>query len=133
MFADVDPKSPKKKAPLVLGKVGKFNAQKFENIRVLFESVQIEVETVKDIDGWLKTHAAMILGLASATYQKENLQAIVEDKALIKLIVDALRESMEVLKSLDVTIVPKRNKKLQLFPNFLAGIHFQEITELGIR
>ena len=128
LFADVDPKRPKKKVPLVLGKVNKFSDQKIEKIKALFESATIEVELVDDIDGWLKTHAAMILGLAGAAYKMEyNMKKIAEDKELVKLIVKALRESMNVLKSLGITIVPKRNRYLQLFPDFLLVTIFRKL------
>jgi len=127
-FADADPKRPNKTVPLVLGKVNAFSNQKFEKIKELFESANIKVEAVDDIDSWLKTHAAMILGLASAAYKKENnLKNIVEDKELITLIVNALRESMNVLKSLGVTIVPKRNRNLHLFPGFLLEFIFKKL------
>ncbi|MDB4286054.1 hypothetical protein N9933_02010 [bacterium] len=71
LFSNADPKRPNKKAPIVLGKINAFGNQKFEKIEKLFESANIKVEVVDDIDGWLKTHAAMILGLASAAYKKE--------------------------------------------------------------
>jgi len=128
LFADADPKKPNKKVPIVLGKVNAFSNQKFEKTKELFESASIKVEAVDDIDGWLKTHAAMILGLAGATYKKENnLKNIAEDKELIKLIVNALRESMNVLKSLGVTIIPKRNRNLHFFPGFLLESIFRKL------
>ena len=128
LFADTDPKKPNKKVPIVLGKVNAFSNQKFEKIIELFESANIKVEAVDDIDGWLKTHTAMILGLASAAYNKEyNTKDIAEDKELVKLIVKALRESMNVLKSLGVTIVPKRNRNLQFFPDFLLEFIFRKL------
>ena len=127
-FADVDPKRPNKNTPLVLGKVNEFNNEKFKRIVELFESANIKVEVVDDIDGWLKTHAAMILGLAGAAYKKEyNMKSIAEDKELVKLIVQALRESMNVLKSLGVAIVPKRNKYLHFFPDFILEFIFKKL------
>jgi len=127
LFADADPKKPNKKAPIVLGKVNAFSNQKFENIKELFESANIKVEAVDDIDGWLKTHAAMILGLASAAYKRDNMKSVANDKELVKLIVKALRESMNVLKSLGVTIVPKRNRNLHFFPDFLLEFIFRKL------
>ena len=128
LFADADPKKPNKKIPLVLGNVNDFSDQKFEKIKRLFESANIKVDVVDDIDGWLKTHVAMILGLASATYKKENnMKHLAADKELIKLIVKALRESMNVLKSLGVTIVPKRNRYLQFFPDFFLEFIFRKL------
>jgi len=127
-FADANPEKPDNKIPLVLGKVNAFNDQKFEKIKELFKSANIKVEAVDDIDGWLKTHTAMILGLASATYKKEyNTKNIAEDKELVKLIVKALRESMDVLKSLGVTIVPKRNRYLHFFPDFILESVFRKL------
>ena len=128
IYADADPKKPNKKAPLVLGKINSVADKEFDQIVSLFESANIEVEPVDDIDGWLKTHAAMILGLASAAYKNEyDMQSIAEDKELVKMIVKALRESMNVLKSLGVTIVPKRNRYLHLFPNFLLEFIFRKL------
>lgn len=128
IYADADPKRPNKKAPLVLGKVNAFNNQEFNQIKQLFEGANIKVQAEDDIDGWLKTHVAMILGLASAAYKRDNnMKSIANDKELVKLIVKALRESMNVLKSLGVTIVPKRNRKLQFFPDFLLEFVFRKL------
>jgi len=128
LFADADPKKPHKKAPLVLGKMNEFNNHEFDSIKQLFEEANIQVQSEEDMDGWLKTHAGMILGLASASYAKEhNLNRVAEDKELIKQIVKALRESMHVLKSLGVTIVPKRNRILHLLPDFLLESVFRKL------
>ena len=128
IYADADPKKPNKKVPIILGKVNKVDNKEFEKIIALFESADIQVEPVDDIDGWLKTHAAMILGLAGAAYkQKYNMKSIAEDKELVKMIVKALRESMDVLKSLGVTIVPKRNRYLHLFPDFILEYIFRKL------
>lgn len=128
LYTDVNPDRPNKKAPLVLGKVHTSNNQDFIKIKQLFEKANIKVEAVDDIDGWLKTHVAMILGVASATYKKDfSTKNVAEDKELIKLIVKALRESMNVLKSLGVTIIPKRNRYLHLFPGFLLEFIFRKL------
>ena len=128
IYADADPKKPNKKVPLVLGKINDFDNKEFDKILALFESANIKTEPVDDVDGWLKTHAAMILGLASAAYKNEyNMKSIAEDKELVKQIVKALRESMNVLKSLNVTIVPKRNRYLHLFPGFLLEFIFRKL------
>ena len=72
----------------------------------------------------------MILGLASAAYKTDyNLKSIANDKILVKLIVRALRESMSVLKSLGITIVPKRNRSLQLFPDFFLEFVFRQLLK----
>lgn len=52
---------------------------------------------------------------------------IAEDNELIKQIVKALRESMKVLKSLGVSIVPKRNRTLHLLPDFLLESVFRKL------
>jgi 2-dehydropantoate 2-reductase len=127
-YADADPKRPNNKIPLVVGKVNAFNHQEFNKIKQLFEGANINVQVEDDIDGWLKTHVAMILGLASAAYKKDmNLKSISNDKELVKLIVKALRQSMNVLKSLDITIVPKRNRNLQFFPDFMLESVFRKL------
>lgn len=128
IYTDKDSEKPNKITPLVLGKVNAFSDEKFKKIIALFESANITVEPVEDMDGWLKTHAAMIMGLVSATYKKDyNIKAIADDKELIKLIVKALRESMAALKTLGVTIVPKRNRYLHLFPGFLLEFIFKKM------
>jgi 2-dehydropantoate 2-reductase len=128
LFADADPKKPSKKAPLVLGKVNEVDNHEFNSIKQLFKEANIKVQAEDDIDGWLKTHAGMILGLASAVYLKENnIRRVAEDDELIKQIVKALRESMNVLKSLGITIVPKRNRILHLLPDFLLESVFRKL------
>ena len=72
----------------------------------------------------------MILGLASAVYKKENnIKNVAADRELIRQIVKALRESMNVLKSLAVTIVPKRNRYLHLFPDFFLEFIFKKLLD----
>lgn len=128
LFADADPKKPGKKAPLVLGKVNDIENKEINRIKNLFEKANIKVQSEEDMDGWLKTHAGMILGLASAFYLKENnIKQVAEDDELIKEIVKALRESMNVLKSLDVSIVPKKNRILHLIPGFLLESVFRKL------
>lgn len=130
IYADADSKRSNKKAPIVLGKVNAFNDQEFSKIKQLFEASNIKVQAEGDIEGWLKTHVAMILGLASAAYKNDyDMKSIAKDKELVKLIIKALRESMNVLKALGVTIVPKRNRNLQLFPDFLLQFVFRKLLE----
>lgn len=128
IFTDADPTKPREKAPLVLGRVNEFETHEFNRIRQLFEEANIMVQIEEDIDGWLKTHTGMILGLASASYLKgHNIKEVAEDDELIKQIVKALRESMKVLKSLGITIVPKKNRILHLLPAFFLVTIFRKL------
>ena len=130
LFADANPKKPNKKAPIVLGKINATGEQNFAAVIEIFESADIRVEVVDDMDGWLKTHAAMILGLAGAAYKTEyDMKRIAVDKELVNLIVTALRESMNVLKSLGITIIPKRNRYLDFFPDFFLQSVFKNLLD----
>lgn len=128
LFTDANPEKPGKKAPLVLGKVNKVADHEYKSITRLFKEANIQVQAEDHMDAWLKTHAGMILGLASASYlKKNNIKQVAEDDELIKQIVQALRESMNVLKSLGVTIVPKRNRILNLLPDFIIESVFRKL------
>ena len=120
LFADADPKKPDKKGPIIIGELNGIISERIQEIKKTLEIAKLKVDISKDIDGWLKTHAAIILGMAGAVYKVDlNTKKLVEDKNLIYLIIRSMKEAIKVLESLKITIEPSKYKTLKLYPNFL--------------
>ena len=78
-----------------------------EMIEAVFEDSGIKVRKMKDMDSWLKTHAAFILPLAYACYYTNgNLKKLKKEKELLNTLIDAVREGYEVVEEAGFSIVP---------------------------
>ena len=90
---------------IVIGRAkGKYNSDVIDSI---FEDTGIKVCKMRDMDSWLKTHAAFILPLAFACYYADgDLKKIKREKELLNTLIDAVREGYEVVEEADFEIVP---------------------------
>lgn len=90
---------------IVIGRAkGKYNSDVIDSI---FEDTGIKVCKMRDMDSWLKTHAAFILPLAFACYYADgDLKKIKGEKELLNTLIDAVREGYEVVEEADFEIVP---------------------------
>ncbi len=126
----VDSESPGgKRMPIRIGEIDGREKARTVEIRELFESADIPVEVVKDIDGWLKYHAAFVIPIGHALYKHDvDLGAVAADKGTLRLVVRAGKEAGNVLRELGYT--KRQPFKFNLFywmPEFVTARIFRGI------
>lgn len=126
----VDRESPNgKRMPIRIGEIDGVEKKRTSDIRKLFESADVPVEVVKDIDGWLKYHAALVIPICCAIYRHEgDLAALSANEESLRLVVRACRECGNVLGELGFT--KRQPFKFNLFywmPEFVTAKIFRGI------
>jgi len=97
----IDSEKPNgKRLPITIGEIDGEIKERTTQIKNLFESSGVPVNTVKDIDGWLKYHAAYIIPLAGALLKSGDNYKLAEDKSTIKTYIRAVKEAGKVLTAL---------------------------------
>lgn len=122
-------KSGGNRMPIRIGEMDGEVKDRTRQIKSLFESSGIPVEVVKDIDGWLKYHAALVLPIAGILYKHDcDNYALAKDEESIRLFIRACREGGEVLRELGYT--KRQPFKFNLFywmPEFITTKIFKGI------
>ncbi len=77
-------------------------------IHELFDQTGIKITIENHMDAWLKTHATSILPLVFACYYADgDLRKLSKDKEYSYKIIQAVKEGYDVLRALDIEILPK--------------------------
>ena len=93
-----------KRIPVRIGEVDGEQKERTRQIISLFESSQVPVEYVKDVDGWLKYHAALVLPIVSVLcYHNYDSYRLADDDKRIRLFIKACKEGGKVLRKLGYT------------------------------
>jgi len=102
--------------PITIGEMnGKVRARTHQ-IQKLFETSQVPVKVVDDIDSWLKYHVAFVLPVAGALLKSGDNYNLAVDSYTIKQYIMAVREGGKVLAALGYH--KSYNPKLKLFSLF---------------
>jgi 2-dehydropantoate 2-reductase len=135
----VDSEKPDgKRIPIRIGEMDGELKDRTRQIKLLFESSGVPVEVVKDMDGWLKYHAALVIPIACVLYKHEcDNYALARDDESIRLFIRACREGGDVLRKLGYT--KRQPFKFNLFywmPEFITtkifkGIFNSRFAEIG--
>ena len=106
--------------PVTIGELDGKTRDRTVRIQELFESSDVPVKIVDDIDSWLKYHVAFILPVAGALLKSGDNYKLAKDHATIKQYIMAVREGGKVLKTLGYTksYNPKQNL-FSIFPKWL--------------
>ncbi|MCP5053915.1 MAG: ketopantoate reductase family protein [bacterium] len=126
----VDSEKPNgKRMSLIVGEIDGEMRERTERIKTLFESAEIPVEVVKDIDGWLKYHIAMVLPMCAALLNSDcDNQRLAGNKEDVRRCLRGTKEAGNVLAVLGYT--KRQPFKLNLFywmPEFLVVKIIQQI------
>lgn len=126
----VDSEKPNgKRMALVIGEIDGKMSDRTVQIKTLFESAGVPVEVVKDINGWLKYHIAMVMPMCAALLNNDcNNYKLAKNKEDIRCCIRALKEAGHVLEELGYT--KRQPFKLNLFfwlPESLVAKIFQKI------
>jgi 2-dehydropantoate 2-reductase len=92
-----------KRMPIRIGEMDGEVKDRTRQIKLLFESSGVPVDVVKDMDGWLKYHAALVCPIACVLYKHHcDNYALAKDEASIRLFIRACREGGDVLQNLGI-------------------------------
>ena len=90
-----------KRIPIRIGEIDCVEKARTREIRNLFESSEVPVEIVNDIDGWLKYHAAFVVPIGNAIYKHDcDPRAAAGDRETLQTVVHACKEAGNVLRTL---------------------------------
>jgi len=94
---------------------------RLKKIAQAFKNAGFPVETSKNMDAWLKTHVAKVSPVANALYMAEgdNHQLACSRYGMVHM-VKAMREGFQVLRTLDIPIVPSKLKIVEWLPESIV-------------
>ena len=97
----IDSEKPNgKRLPITIGEIDGVISERTKQIKHLFESSNVPVNIVDNIDGWLKYHAAYIIPLAGGLLKSGNNYKLAKDRNTIRTYIRAVKEGGRVLKAL---------------------------------
>ncbi|MBT8387365.1 MAG: hypothetical protein KJO12_08120 [Ignavibacteria bacterium] len=97
----IDSEKPNgKRLPITIGEIDGVISERTKQIKHLFESSNVPVNIVDNIDGWLKYHAAYIIPLAGGLLKSGNNYKLAKDRNTIRTYIRAVKEGGRALKAL---------------------------------
>ena len=127
-----------KRMPVRIGEMDGEVKDRTRQIKLVFEGSGVPVDLVKDMDGWLKYHAAFVIPIGCVLYKHDcDNYALARDEGSIRLFIRACREGGDVLRKLGYT--KRQPFKFNLFywmPEFITakifkGIFNTKYAEIG--
>ena len=113
----VDSEQPNgKRLSITLGEIDGIVKERTNQIKQLFESSEIPVKVVDDIDSWLKYHVAFIQPIAGAFLKAGDNYNLAQDEETIRKYIRAVNECSKVLNKLGYK--KSYNPKLTFFKWF---------------
>ena len=89
-----------KRFPIIIGEIDEKIKDRTIKIKALFKSSGVPVHMVKDIDGWLKYHVALVSPIAGAILKCGDNYQLAKNKDTLKVYIGAVKEGGYVLKAL---------------------------------
>ncbi len=103
--------------PLMFGELGDVPTPRTEAIVRLFRSAGLSARVVKNVDAYLKTHAAALPALAGAAYMAGgNVRQLAHTPKALKLYVRAYREALRALRVIGIPLRPSATRLLEWIP-----------------
>ena len=97
----IDSEKPNgKRLPITLGEIDGTIKKRTKQIQELFESSDVPVNIVENIDGWLKYHAAYVVPLAGALLKCGDNYKLADDKNTIRKYIRSVKEAVRVVSEL---------------------------------
>ena len=118
----IDSEKPNgKRMPITLGEIDGTIKRRTIQIQNMFESSDVPVNIVEDIDGWLKYHAAYIVPLAGALLKSGDNYKLANDKDTIRKYIRAVKEAGKVLTALgNKSQLPTKIKSFNWNPEWVT-------------
>lgn len=84
----------------------------------------------RNMDAWLKTHAALVSPIANAIYMADgDIHQLAHDRASVLLMLRAIREGFQVLHSLNIPVTPMRMNVFALIPEVFMVSLLQRLLD----
>lgn len=97
----IDSEKPNgKRLSITIGEIDGETRKRTKQIQNLFETSDVPVNIVEDIDGWLKYHVAFVLPIAGALLKCVDNYKLAKDKDTIRSYIRAVKEGGRVLKAI---------------------------------
>lgn len=118
-----------KRMPVAIGEIDGEMKERTQQIKAFFESAEVPVEVVKDMDGWLKYHIAMVFPMCAVLLKNDcDNSKLAENKEDVRCCLRASKEAGNVLKALGYTKrQPFRFNLFYWMPEYLVVKIFQKI------
>ena len=124
----IDSEKPNgKRMPITIGEIDGEMKDQTKQIKALFESANVPVNVVKDIDGWLKYHVAFVSPIGNAFFMcGYSFSKLAKSKDSLRILIRACKEGGNVLKELGYTKrQPFRFNLFYWFPEWILIKVFQ--------
>lgn len=106
--------------PTTLAELDGRESARLKEIKQIFWQAGFPVAITSNMDAWQKTHVAWVSPLAQAIYRAEREGVpLSSSKYILKLTVEAIRESFDVLEKSGIAITPRRLKFWKHLPAWL--------------
>lgn len=103
--------------PTCLGELDGASTPRVRKIAHLLKAAGFPTVVRSSMDAWLKTHVALVSPIANALYMMDgNIHQLAHNRESVHLMLRAIREGFQVLRSLDIPITPMRMHVFELFP-----------------
>lgn len=115
--------------PTTVGEVtGEFTSR-LEEIAGAFETAGFPAALCRNMDAWLKTHAAEIVPTAGALYMAGGrISQLAASRRAIDLMIRAIRENYAALRARGIPITPRKHSVFRWLPaSLLRGIIRQQL------
>jgi 2-dehydropantoate 2-reductase len=103
--------------PLMFGELDDVPTPRTKAIVRLFRSAGLSARVVKNVDAYLKTHAAGLPAFAGAVYMAGgNVRQLAHTPEALKLYVRAFREELRALRSVGIPLRPSATRLVEWIP-----------------
>ena len=89
-----------KRLPITIGEIDGKSKERTRQIQNLFETSDVPVKLVDDMDSWLKYHVAFVYPIAGALLTAGDNYKLAKDKDTIRTYIRAVNEGSKVLRAL---------------------------------
>lgn len=103
--------------PTTIGELDGQNSERLKWIAQVFRDAGFPIVTSSQMDAWLKTHVALVSPIANALYLAGGSNyRLAHTRDGLVLLVRAIKEGFEVLRSLGIPITPAKYRGLAWLP-----------------
>ena len=115
---------------MTLGEVSGITTPRLRNLVRALSASRIDVAVEPRIDAWLKGHAALVVPILFALDRHDlDNRALARDRAGLRLMVAAIRESLFALRDLGYPLTPLKLWSIAWMPPFASTAIFARILE----
>ena len=117
-----------RKSTFTIGEVDGTITPRLEEIAEVLKSIGYNVVLCSNIDAWLKTHTALVAPLAGAlTLAGGDNFSLARDRKNVRLAAKGIRESLHILQSKNIPLIPSAAKLYIRLPEFLLVFLLQRL------